>query len=82
MLSVRNLHGGVVMAQGTVKHFDAGTRSGSVLLDDGTEIPLGAEAFDRSGLLMLRFGQRVRFELSGPADEPFVSSIDVVTMSR
>jgi hypothetical protein len=30
----------------------------------------------------LRFGQRVRFELSGPADEPFVSSIDVVPMSR
>jgi len=34
------------MAQGTVKHFDPKTRSGSVLLDDGTEIAIPADAFD------------------------------------
>jgi 2-phospho-L-lactate guanylyltransferase len=70
------------MAQGTVKHFDAGTRTGSVLLDDGTEIPLSAEAFDQSGLLVLRFGQRVRFDLAGAGDEEHITSIDLVTMSR
>jgi cold shock CspA family protein len=70
------------MAQGTVKTFDATTRTGSVLLDDGTEIPLGAGAFDGSGLLTLRFGQRVRFELGGAADQPHITSIDLVTMSR
>ncbi|MEP7053937.1 MAG: cold-shock protein [Actinomycetota bacterium] len=69
------------MAQGTVKHFDASTRTGAVLLDDGTEIALGADAFDRSGLLLLRFGQRVRFELTG-SDQPQITSIDLVTMSR
>jgi cold shock CspA family protein len=73
---------GLVMAQGTVKSFAEDTRSGSVLLDDGTEIPLPTEVFDRSGLRILRFGQRVRFELEGAGDERKISSIDVVTMSR
>ncbi len=70
------------MAQGTVKSFSEETHSGSVLLDDGMEIPLPADAFDRSGLRMLRFGQRVRFELEGTGDDRRISSIDLVTMSR
>jgi cold shock CspA family protein len=45
--------------QGTVRTFDAETRSGSVLLDDGTELPFDAEAFAAGGLRLLRFGQRV-----------------------
>ena len=73
---------GLVMAQGTVKTFAEDTRSGSVLLDDGTEIPLPTEAFERSGLRILRFGQRVRFELEGTGDDRRVHSIDIVTMSR
>jgi cold shock CspA family protein len=82
MLASPHPHGGVFMAQGTVKQFDAQTRTGSVLLDDGTEIALGADVFDRSGLLVLRFGQRVRFALSGTDDQPLITSIDLVTMSR
>ena len=70
------------MAQGTVKAFDAKTRTGSLLLDDGTELPLGADVFDRSGLLVLRFGQRVRFNLAGAGEQAHVASIDLVTMSR
>jgi len=70
------------MAQGTIKAFDAQTRTGSLLLDDGTEIAIGADAFDASGLLMLRFGQRVRFDLEGTGDEAHLASIDLVTMSR
>jgi len=67
------------MGQGTVKEFSTETRTGSVLLDDGTEIPLPAEAFARSGLLDLRFGQRVRFQVDG---EGRIASIGIVTMSR
>lgn len=36
------------------------TRSGSVLLDDGTEWPFERRAMERSGLRGLRLGQRVR----------------------
>lgn len=39
--------------------FSPETRSGTVLLDDGTELPFGSEIFDASGLRFLRFGQRV-----------------------
>ncbi|GAA4370325.1 hypothetical protein GCM10023088_21520 [Actinomadura verrucosospora] len=60
--------------QGTVKAFDARTRSGSVLLDDGTELPFDAEAFAAGGLRLLRFGQRVNLALDG-------ERISVVTLS-
>ena len=48
--------------QGTVATFDEQTRSGTLLLDDGTELAFSAEAFDASGLRLLRLGQRVRIE--------------------
>jgi 2-phospho-L-lactate guanylyltransferase len=48
--------------QGTVATFDPDTRSGTLLLDNGTELTFGAEAFDRSGLRRLRLGQRLSIE--------------------
>ena len=48
--------------QGTVATFDAQTRSGTLLLDDGTELPYPAAAFDASGLRLLRLGQRLTVE--------------------
>ena len=45
--------------QGTVATFDPESHSGTLLLDDGTELPFPAEAFRRSGLRLLRLGQRV-----------------------
>lgn len=48
--------------QGTVATFDEQTRSGSVLLDDGTELPYDAAAFDAGGLRHLRLGQRVNLK--------------------
>ncbi|WP_067793719.1 cold-shock protein [Actinomadura formosensis] len=60
--------------QGTVKAFDAETRSGSVLLDDGTELAFDAEAFAAGGLRLLRFGQRVNLALEG-------GRVSVVTLS-
>ncbi|RZU49818.1 cold shock CspA family protein [Krasilnikovia cinnamomea] len=53
--------------QGTVATFDPQTHTGTLLLDDGTELAFGAEAFARSGLRLLRLGQRlsVRRDASG-----------------
>jgi len=45
--------------QGTIATFDLDTRSGTLLLDDGTELAFDAAAFERSGLRQLRPGQRV-----------------------
>ena len=49
--------------QGTVATFDPQSHTGTVLLDDGTELPFPAEAFRRSGLRLLRLGQRVTIEV-------------------
>ncbi|MBT2392949.1 MULTISPECIES: hypothetical protein [Streptomyces] len=51
--------------QATSYTYDSRTRSGSVLLDDGTPVEFDAAAFDAGGLLMLRPGQRVRIETEG-----------------
>jgi cold shock CspA family protein len=45
--------------QGTIATFDPDTRSGTLLLDNGAELAFDAVAFDRSGLRLLRLGQRV-----------------------
>ena len=51
--------------QATAFTFDAETRTGSVLLDDGTPLPFDAAAFDAGELRLLRPGQRVRIRTEG-----------------
>lgn len=49
--------------QGTIKAFDEGTRTGSLLTDDREEIAIDARSGDAEQYRMLRFGQRVIFEV-------------------
>ncbi|MFD8566144.1 hypothetical protein [Streptomyces sp. NPDC057694] len=68
--------------QATAYTYDPETRSGSVLLDDGTPVPFGAEAFDAGGLRLLRPGQRVRIEVQpheGAADGPTITLVTLQT---
>ncbi|WP_347352245.1 cold-shock protein [Intrasporangium sp.] len=51
--------------QATVHRFDPDTLAGSVLRDDGVELPFDAAAFATSGLRHLRLGQRLTVEVSG-----------------
>ncbi|MEQ4606456.1 hypothetical protein ABMX48_04920 [Streptomyces cavourensis] len=51
--------------QATSYTYDPETRTGSVLLDDGTPVEFDAAAFEAGGLLLLRPGQRVRIEGEG-----------------
>jgi cold shock CspA family protein len=48
--------------QGTVATYDPDSYAGTLLLDDGTELAFPAAAFHRSGLRLLRLGQRVTIE--------------------
>ncbi|CAN5636147.1 hypothetical protein BH24ACT15_BH24ACT15_29770 [soil metagenome] len=68
------------MPQGTVKSFDQQTRSGSLVLDDLTELHYDAQTFDASRLLELRIGQRVRFEVEGEEDQRTVSNLQIVSL--
>ncbi len=43
-----------------MRTFDPASRSGSVLLDDGVELPYDRNAFDAGELRLARVGQRVR----------------------
>ncbi|MEU7382666.1 MULTISPECIES: hypothetical protein [unclassified Streptomyces] len=51
--------------QATAYTYDPESRSGQVLLDDGTPVSFQAPAFDAGGLRLLRPGQRVRIETEG-----------------
>ena len=65
--------------QATAFTYDAGTRTGSVLLDDGTPVPFDADAFDAGGLRLLRPGQRVRIETEGPKDRLRITLVTLQT---
>lgn len=65
--------------QATAFTFDPDTRSGSVLLDDGTPVPFDAPAFDAGGLRLLRPGQRVRIRLEGAGDARRVTFVTLQT---
>ncbi|MDP9393194.1 MAG: hypothetical protein M3Q27_02545 [Actinomycetota bacterium] len=54
--------------QATVRSYDEQTRSGSVILDDGVELPFGAAALVGSRLRHVRPGQRVRIRVSPERD--------------
>jgi cold shock CspA family protein len=65
--------------QGTVKDFDEGTRSGTVLGDDRAEIAIDERSLEGSDLLTLRIGQRVKFEVEERDGGRVARSVRVVT---
>jgi hypothetical protein len=65
--------------QATAFTFDAETRAGSVLLDDGTPLPFDAAAFDAGALRLLRPGQRVRIRTEGAGDARRVVFVTLAT---
>jgi 2-phospho-L-lactate guanylyltransferase len=66
--------------QATAYTYDSETRSGSVLLDDGTPVPFDTSAFDAGGLRLLRPGQRVRIETEGAAGAGGGLRITLITL--
>ena len=66
--------------QGTVRSFSAQTRSGTVLLDDGSEVPYDKAAFDAGGMRLLRSGQRVRLRIEGGGQDMRVTFLTLATL--
>ena len=66
--------------QATSYTYDPETRSGSVLLDDGTPMDFDAAAFDAGELRLLRSGQRVRIETEGEGDARRITLVTLQTM--
>jgi cold shock CspA family protein len=68
------------LAQGTIKEFDVGSRSGSLLMEDRSEIAIDATSIEGAGLRTLRIGQRVKFDLADEAGRKVARSLRLVTI--
>jgi cold shock CspA family protein len=67
------------MPQGTIRDFDLGERAGSLLMDDRTEVMIDATSVEGSGILGLRIGQRVRFDLVEEGGRKLARTLRIVT---
>jgi cold shock CspA family protein len=67
--------------QATVSSFDPDTFTGSVLLDDGVELPFPRSALAGTGLRLLRPGQRVRLQTAGDDDALEIESLQIITLT-
>ncbi len=68
------------MPQGTVKDYDEEHRTGSLLMEDRTEVHIDPTSMEGSGLRFLRLGQRVRFDLVEEGGRKVARSLRIVTM--
>jgi cold shock CspA family protein len=68
------------MAQGTIKDYDVKARTGSLLLDDGTEIEIDPVSTQDSGLRYLRLGQRVKFDVVDHEGSRLARKLRIVTI--
>lgn len=68
------------MPQGTIRDFDPQTRDGSLLMEDHTEVLIDATSVEGAGILSLRIGQRVRFDLIEEAGRKVARTLRLVTM--
>jgi 2-phospho-L-lactate/phosphoenolpyruvate guanylyltransferase len=66
--------------QASIVDFDPDSRSGSVVLDDGTQLPYDAAAFDAGSMRLARVGQRVRVEVDGEGADQRVTFLTLATL--
>jgi len=67
--------------QGTVKEFDAQSGTGSLLLDDGTEVTIDPASTEGSEIRYLRLGQRVDFDVDEDGERKIARGLHIVTFA-
>jgi cold shock CspA family protein len=65
--------------QGTIRDFDEDARSGTLLTDDRAEVAIDETSLEGSGILTLRIGQRVKFEIEDHDGGRVARSLRLVT---
>jgi 2-phospho-L-lactate guanylyltransferase len=68
------------MPQGTIRDFDPESRDGSLLMEDRTEVHIDATSVEGAGILSLRIGQRVRFDLVEEGGRKIARTLRIVTL--
>jgi cold shock CspA family protein len=66
--------------QGTIKHYDEGEGTGSLLTEDRSEVTIDPASTKGSGILTLRIGQRVRFTLAEDEGRQVARDLRLVTV--
>lgn len=70
------------MAQGTVKDYDRESRTGSLLMDDRTEVAIDPSSTEGSDhIRYLRIGQRVVFDMAEEAGHKVARSLKVISFA-
>jgi cold shock CspA family protein len=67
------------VTQGTIKHYDDDSHTGSLLLDDSTEVGIDASSIGDEAIRTLRLGQRVKFEVGDDQGHPVARGLRLVT---
>lgn len=68
------------MPQGTIKEFDDDQRTGTLLMEDRTEVNIDATSLEGSGIRYLRIGQRVKFDLVEEGGTKIARTLRIVTL--
>jgi len=68
--------------QGTIKEYDRESRTGSLLLDDESEVGIDPTSMEGSGIRYLRIGQRVKFDLAEESGKRLARTLRIVTFSE
>jgi cold shock CspA family protein len=68
------------MPQGTVRDYDIEARSGSLLMEDRTEVHIDETSIEGSGIRYLRLGQRVKFDLVEEGGRKVARTLRIVTI--
>jgi cold shock CspA family protein len=70
------------MAQGTIKSYDPGSRTGALLMDDRTEVGIDPSSTEGSGhIRSLRIGQRIVFDLVEDQGRRIARNLRIITFA-
>ena len=70
------------MAQGTVRDYDQESRTGSLLMDDRTEVEIEPASIEGTEVRYLRVGQRVDFDVAEEGGRKVARGLHIVTFAR
>ncbi|HEX6400605.1 MAG TPA: hypothetical protein VF108_09105 [Actinomycetota bacterium] len=67
------------MPQGTIKEYDPRSRTGSLFMDDESEVHIDATSVEGAGIRTLRIGQRVKFDVAEESGKRIARTLRIVT---
>ncbi len=68
------------MPQGTIRDYDVEAGTGTLLMDDRTEVHIDPASVDTASIRYLRVGQRVRFDLVEEGGRRLARDLRLVTV--